>query len=900
MAAEPDPAAPSRNPSKRERDLRASLENLPLPAYICDSEGIITYFNRPAVVLWGREPKLNDSVHRFSGSFKLFSSDGTPLHHDQSWMALTLHTGKECLGREIVVERPNGQRITVFAHTNPFHDELGQVLGAANILVEITDRKQAEKEAKHPCSLPSTARQSERDQAEDRYRELIDSIEAIVWRCDAETLRVTFVSKQAERILGYLRDQWLAESSFWTDHIHPADRERVSDYFLKSLRSKRDHRLEYRMVAADGRAVWFHHLMNAIPENDEPKEFVGIMVDITARKEEEERLLSSERRMAEAQHIAHIGSWEHDLKTNQVTWSEETYRLFGMEPSEDKMSFEAFAAHLDPGDFQRIREPLARAILERTPFSFDYGITTSDGTRKVFRDRGEVVADEAGQAIRLVGTVQDITDRKRGEDFRAHLAAIVESSVNAIVATSLEGTITSWNAGAERLFGFAAAEVVGRSIKVIVPVDRHVEEEDMLRRIKMGERIEHVDTIRVHKNGGLVRVSVSVSPVLDMAAVVVGASNIASDISQRKETEATLRLSEQRLIEAQAVAQIGSWELDLRTNELTWSDEHFRLFGLDPRDRGISYEELLAHILPEDARQVHHMMEQALRDRRPFVCDYRVKLPDGTTRFLHARGKIIPGDGGQPVKMVGTAQDVTERKQIEADREENHQQVLTNRSQLQTLSRGLIRAQEAERRRLAGELHDEIGQVLTAVSLSLELTKGIVDEGARGRLDESMAIVDRAIDQVRGMSLNLRPAMLDVMGLESALRWFVDRQARGSGVKIELVSSLAGKRLAPELETACFRIVQETLTNVARHAEARSVRVELGFAGTEVLLSIQDDGTGFDVATARLRATTGGSFGLLGMEERARLLGGSCEIDSGIGSGTRVRVRLPLSVLKDT
>lgn len=236
----------------------------------------------------------------------------------------------------------------------------------------------------------------------------------------------------------------------------------------------------------------------------------------------------------------------------------------------------------------------------------------------------------------------------------------------------------------------------------------------------------------------------------------------------------------------------------------------------------------------------------------------------------------------------------TARKQIEAERVKLHQQVLANREQLQTLSRGLIQAQEEERRRLAGELHDEIGQLLTAVSLSIEVTKETLNTTARARLEESRAAVDRAIDQVRNLSLNLRPAMLDVMGLESALRWFVNRQEEMTGLEIELHSSMAGMRVASDLETACFRVVQEAMTNVARHAQARTVHIELARKGPDLLLSIRDDGIGFDVAAARRRATSGGSFGLLGMAERVRLLGGAFEIESASGQGTVTRVRFPL------
>jgi PAS domain S-box-containing protein len=891
MATGPDHLATTAHPSKAVLSFFGLMEFMPLPAYICDSEGLITYFNQKAKLLWGREPKLNDPVDRFCGSFKLFSPSGAPITHDQCWMAVTLRTGKEFNGHEIVIERPDGQRVTVLAHINPIRDESGQLLGATNVLVDITDCKQVENESNlefRQLLSQSTAAEVERKQAESRYQELVDSVEAIVWRGDAQTLRFAFVSRQAERILGYPVERWLAEPSFWKDHIPPEDREWVCAYCLKAIQEKRNHRLEYRMVAADGRTVWVQDVVNVVLQNDEPKKLTGLMVDVTDRKQAEEILARDALVMRSIRDSVILT----DLEGKVTYWNDGATHLFGW--TAEEMLGRHYA--------DRFPEPMRSWVIDQIrlraggqDWAGEHEDLRKDGTLVWIDARVRRIADSTGRCVGILGLAHDISDRKRAEGSRAHLAAIVESSVDAIVAKTLDGTITSWNAGAGRLFGYPAAEIVGRSINVIVPADRHDEEEDILRRIRLGEQIEHFNTIRVHKDGSLVNVSVTVSPIRDATGSVVGASKIARDITNNIEAEEKLRRSEHRLAEAQRVAHIGSWELDLNTKELTWSDEHFRLFGLDRREGGIRYEEAMACLLPEDAAQVHQIIDQTMRARRPFKCDYRVRLPDGAIRFLQGRGEFILGVDGQPVKMVGTVQDITERKQIEAERENNYQQVLSNREQLRVLSRGLIQAQETERRRLAGELHDEIGQVLTAVSLSLELTKGTVDEGARGRLEESMAIVDRAIDQIRGMSLNLRPAMLDVMGLESALRWFVGQQMNANGTKIEFVSTLAGKRVSPELETACFRIVQETLTNVARHAQAHLVRVELTLSSTELILSIQDDGAGFDVATARLRATTGGSFGLLGMEERARLLGGSCEIDSAIGCGTTVRVRLPLN-----
>jgi signal transduction histidine kinase len=218
-----------------------------------------------------------------------------------------------------------------------------------------------------------------------------------------------------------------------------------------------------------------------------------------------------------------------------------------------------------------------------------------------------------------------------------------------------------------------------------------------------------------------------------------------------------------------------------------------------------------------------------------------------------------------------------------------------SRARLLALSRSLIGAQEAERHQLARELHDEIGQALTAVGLKLD---ALLDEDPnpeqREHITEASGVVKHAIDQVRDLSLDLRPSILDDLGLVAALRWYVRRQAEQTGLEIELDAQQLDTRPAPEVETACFRIVQEALTNVARHARARRVKVEVADKGGRVECVVRDDGQGFDVERAQEGARRGGTFGLNSMEERAELAGGTLQLSSTPGRGTEVRARLPL------
>ncbi|HXF67690.1 MAG TPA: ATP-binding protein [Burkholderiales bacterium] len=215
---------------------------------------------------------------------------------------------------------------------------------------------------------------------------------------------------------------------------------------------------------------------------------------------------------------------------------------------------------------------------------------------------------------------------------------------------------------------------------------------------------------------------------------------------------------------------------------------------------------------------------------------------------------------------------------------------------LRALSSRMMRIQENERRTIARELHDEIGQALTAVKISLQSL--LLEAGSAGsarRIEEGLRIVDRALEQVRSLSLDLRPSQLDDLGLTAALRWYLDRQSRLAGFEVRFGADPLPGRLHPEIETTCFRIAQEALTNVLRHAGARRVSVELRRRDAELELAVEDDGRGFDVAAARWRAARGASLGLASMEERAALAGGRLELASAPGEGTKVRVRLPLA-----
>ncbi len=249
---------------------------------------------------------------------------------------------------------------------------------------------------------------------------------------------------------------------------------------------------------------------------------------------------------------------------------------------------------------------------------------------------------------------------------------------------------------------------------------------------------------------------------------------------------------------------------------------------------------------------------------------------------------------GQAV-LGAVVADITERRRIEHERDQLFEQVRIGRERLQMLSRQLIRAQEDERKRLAHELHDEIGQSLTAAQLNLQLLLALPGQAATpSRLEDSLELIDHVLQQVRTLSLDLRPAMLDDLGLVPALRWCVDRQAERAGIAAQFIAEPPALHTSSELEITCFRIAQEALTNIVRHARARQVSVELRQREGELHLVIRDDGEGFDVAELPRSNAAYTSLGLLGMQERALLIGGQVRIESAPGQGTCVYARFSL------
>ncbi len=276
-----------------------------------------------------------------------------------------------------------------------------------------------------------------------------------------------------------------------------------------------------------------------------------------------------------------------------------------------------------------------------------------------------MVRDSAGRPQFPLAMIEDITERQRAQEAHLRYAAIVEFSNDAIISTTFDGVIFSWNPAAERVYGYTEREANGRSISIIIAADKEEEFMQILERIKRGDRIDNFETVRIRKGGAHIDVSVTTSPIKDASGKIIGASSISRDITQRKRAEAALRKSEASLARAQHIAHLGNWELDLKSGTMTWSEETQRIFGLNADEFGGTHESFLGCLLPEDRLLLLGAEKQTLDTCKPFSVDHRILTPAGEIKTVNQQGELLLDERGHPVRMLGTVLDITQRKRAE-------------------------------------------------------------------------------------------------------------------------------------------------------------------------------------------------------------------------------------------
>lgn len=527
---------------------------------------------------------------------------------------------------------------------------------------------------------------------------------------------------------------------------------------------------------------------------------------------------------------------------------------------------------VDPGHRLQIKEHL---LAGRAVRNVELHARMKDGKVRIGLGSAQLI--EIGAEPCVLWTVAEITELKRAEESRLWHAAVLESSDDAIISEDLDGIISAWNSGAQRMFGYTDDAAVGQPITIIVPPKLRQDEVEILRRLRAGERTEHYETVRQTKDGRQLDVSVTVLPVITSAGRVIGASKIVRDITVSKRAAAALRESEERFRLVANAAPVMLW-MSGTDKHCTYVNQVWQTFTgkSEAQAMGKGWTEA---IHPDDIDRSMALYVEAFDKQEPLRMEYRYCRYDGVYRWLLVSGVPRFGGDGTFEGYIGTCIDVTTNKLAE--------------EALSRVSQSLIEAQEEERTRVARELHDDIVQRTAALTYQLD---GVMESLPKGKGRDQVRAVGHRLSQLcldmQALSRRLHSPSLDLLGLVSVAGDFCAELAARHRVRIDFDSSSMPEVLPGDISLCLYRVLQEALQNAVKHSGAPSIQVTLQGGVNELRLTVRDWGKGFDLEDG----IKSHGLGLTSMRERLKLVDGQISIQSKPQQGTTIDARVPILV----
>ena len=709
------------------------------------------------------------------------------------------------------------------------HNELEQrvferteQLSAANaeLSKEIAERKQAEEELR---------------KLNERIEMILDSITDNFFAFDQDW-RFTYFNKHAEKqlkALGKDPARLIGKVTWEEFQADPA----VEEVFRRAMHER----------AVITHEHYFPPLGEWVENRIYPGSEGGIAVFqryVTERKRAEDELRRSEAFLAEGQRISHTGSWSVKLPSEDVFWSQELFRIYGLDPATTKLSQQMVFQLIHPEDRLFVKEAFERAVRDKSDFAVEHRAILADGSIKYFHALGHPVLNESGDLIEYVGTVVDITERKRVEEelrrANAKITEILESITDGFSAWDQNWRYIYANERSVQLLGKPREQLIGRSVWDLFPEAVGTEAYHKCQQA-MAERLpvdfEACFYSRWYEN--------YVYPTKE------GLSVYWREITDRKRAEAALRRSEAYLAEGQKISHTGSWAWNVSTGELFWSVEHFRIFGLDPENFTPTIETARQLIHPEDAPAAIRAFDGAIRERNDFQWDFRIVRPDGTIRYVRSLGHPAFNESGDLIEYVGTIMDTTERKRAEEELRKTEAE-LTHVTRLTTM--GELAAS------IAHEINQPLGAIVNNGNVAMRLATA--ENGSLDKLVEVLSDVvsdanrtSAIIARIRSVmrksapektSLQLKDLVADVLAL--AQRELAERRIE---VRTELPEDLprvSGDRV--QLHQVLLNLVMNAIDAMDDMEERRRILKIEGrtyeMAGDPaVLITVQDLGCGF-------------------------------------------------------
>jgi len=602
---------------------------------------------------------------------------------------------------------------------------------------------------------------------------------------------------------------------------------------------------------------------------------------VARRRRAQKALSQKEKELGEALRLARVGNWLWNVKTDSFIWSEELYRIHGMDPKEPPPSYKDFSHLFTDESWGRLSASMHKALETGSMEDLELELACTDGRQRWVRSFGEVVRDSHGLVTHLRGTAQDITNRKCAEiklqESQNRLVAIVDSAMDAIIAVDREQRILLFNASAEMMFGCPAEDAVGSYMDRFIPERFRAEHKAQLLRFGQTGTTKRAMGGRgvfwaVRSNGEEFPIEASISHIEDAGTNLF--TVIVRDVTERLRSEEAVAESEKRFRLIANTAPVLIW--------MSGPDKLCNYFNnpwLEFTGRSLK-EELgngwTKEIHPEDLQACLYTYNQSFDRRETFRMEYRLLRRDGEYRWLLDIGVPRFNKDGSFVGYVGCCIDISDQKEA--------------RTILTELSGRLLRAGEDERAKIARELHDDINQRLALLANRIQDSdSATADPLQKKELSEIWRLTNEIATDIQHMSHQLHPSKLHYLGLAATIRDLCREFSKQHKIGVECVLQDLPQELDESVSLSLFRVVQESLRNVAKHSRAHHATVRLTYRSGMIQLFISDDGVGFD--PLRMRSTYG--LGLISMRERLRSVGGEFSIWSKPFLGTQVSGSVP-------
>lgn len=737
------------------------------------------------------------------------------------------------------VHRPDGATIWLDVEGRLERDGDGQPARMWGVSQDITEQRTAESDLR---------------QSETRYRLLVQHARVVIWEANPETFDFTYVSEYCEELTGYPPAAWL-EPGFWASHIHPEDAEHAINYCLSATREGQDHQFEYRLQHARGGYVWVEDVVKVVVENGRVVAVRGALIDRTARKAAEQALRESEARLRRLGDSLPGGAVYVLQRTssgerNFLYVSQGLERILGVTPEEAMRDSNAVYGLIPADDVERMAAAECASMTNLTPFDCEFRERTRGGELRWLHCRSFPRRLVDGSTI-WDGVVLDITERKRAEQ-RVREALNIFNAGRAVLVRWQKAFPYRMEAVTEsiRQFGYSPEEFTSGQlnwIDIIFPDDFDRTHEELID--ALGNQRSHLEQrYKIRTKSGEIRWIYDFTvPVFDSEGQVTHADGYLLDITDHWKAEEALRQREQRLEVALSAGGMGTWDWDIATGEILWSDTHFTLLGYPERFAPVNYEFFVARVHPDDLSAVEHAIASARESQARYHHEFRVIWPDGSLRWLAGFGRFTYDRAGHATRMYGVLTDITDRRRA-AEELAQRQSELRHAARLQTMGQ------------LVATYSHEVTQPLAAISNFASASLRLLEDPTElptGLLGEFVTMIDQQSRRAGDILQRFRafsrrsPAKPEVCDVNDLLRQSVallqyELGRCGAELQWELCAAPAavfGDKI--QLEQVFVNLLLNARDAVAELPTARRrLTVRTRAAVADIVIEIEDQGEG--------------------------------------------------------